>query len=274
MRSRPPASRRPSKQDDQPTGVDTGRVTFAEPVVAVHRGRDRFVTRTPGLTSRHGFSFGQHYDPARTSFGPLLASNEDLVVSGRGYDAHPHRDTEIITWVLSGSLVHIDSAGHRGVIHPGLAQRMSAGSGIVHSERNDAYAGEPTRPEAPRAPVHFVQMWLRPDQPGGPPSYAQREVPLADLDQHWVPIASGGHPEAAVTLAARGCTLWAGRLSTGGRRRLPPGDRVYLQVVRGAVDLEAAGVLAGGDAAQLVGAPGLRITAVVDAELLVWTLPR
>lgn len=242
--------------------------------MVVRRSHDRFVTRTPWLTSRHSFSFGEHYDPARIAFGPLIASNEDLVSSGHGYDAHPHRDTEIITWVLAGSLVHEDSAGHRGLLYPGLAQRLSAGSGVVHSERNDAYAHGYTGDAEVRAPVHFVQMWLRPDGPGGAPGYAQHEVPLADLDHHWVPVASGDHAEAAVGLGAKGCTLWVSRLPAGGRRRLPAGERVHLQVVRGAIELESAGVMTTGDAAELVGLPGVRAAAITDAELLAWVLPR
>src|SRR5947208_349977 len=107
--------------------------------VDVRRAGERFWTRAGWLDSRHSFSFGQHYDPANTHFGLLLVSNDDVVAPGTGFETHPHRDMEIVTWVLDGRLVHQDSAGHTGVIYPGLAQRMSAGTGILHSEKNDAW---------------------------------------------------------------------------------------------------------------------------------------
>jgi quercetin 2,3-dioxygenase len=103
----------------------------------IRRADQRFRTRTEWLDSRHSFSFGPHYDPANTHFGLLMVSNEDVVTAGTGFDTHQHRDMEIVTWVLSGALVHADSTGHSGMIHPGVAQRMSAGSGILHSEKSD-----------------------------------------------------------------------------------------------------------------------------------------
>jgi redox-sensitive bicupin YhaK (pirin superfamily) len=99
----------------------------------IRRAADRAVTTTPWLESRHSFSFGDHYDPDNTHFGLLVVNNDDLVQPDSGFDTHPHRDMEIVTWVLEGELTHRDSAGHQGVIYPGLAQRMSAGSGILHS---------------------------------------------------------------------------------------------------------------------------------------------
>ncbi len=128
--------------------------------------RRRAVTTTSWLTSRHSFSFGDHYDPDNTHHGLLLVNNDDIVAPGTGFDTHPHRDMEIVTWVLQGELAHQDSTGNRGVIYPGLAQRMSAGSGILHSEKNDS----------PTEPVHFVQMWVVPDETGISPSYQQHEI--------------------------------------------------------------------------------------------------
>ena len=137
-------------------------------MIDVRRSAERFTTETDWLTSRHSFSFGPHYDPSNVGFAVLVAHNEDVVAPGRGYDTHPHADQEIVTWVLDGSLVHEDSHGHSGVVRPGLAQLMSAGRGVLHSERNDA-------PDTDR-PTRFVQMWLRPDEAGLDPSYAQQEV--------------------------------------------------------------------------------------------------
>lgn len=123
----------------------------------VRRAGERFWTQTSWLDSRHSFSFGRHYDPQNTRHGLLLVNNDDLVQPDTGYQPHAHRDVEIITWVVQGSLVHQDSTGHRGVLHPGLVQRMSAGTGISHSENNGAMG----RPGS--EPVRFVQMWLPPD---------------------------------------------------------------------------------------------------------------
>ncbi|MFT4011772.1 MAG: pirin family protein, partial [Nocardioidaceae bacterium] len=130
-------------------------------VPRVFRAADRLRTDTPWLQSRHCFSFGDSYDPENTHHGVLLVSNDETVVAGQGFDTHPHRNTEIVTWVLRGSLVHQDSEGHSGVVYPGLVQRMSAGSGILHSERNDTYAGLPS---AGTGDVRFIQMWLQPDE--------------------------------------------------------------------------------------------------------------
>ena len=109
------------------------------PQVDVRRTDDRFKTRIDWLDSKHSFSFGHHRDPDNTHHGLLLVSNDDVVLPGAGFDTHPHRDMEIVTWVLKGSLVHQDSEGNTGVLYPGLAQRMSAGTGILHSERNDSW---------------------------------------------------------------------------------------------------------------------------------------
>ena len=130
-------------------------------MIDVRRAAERFATQTDRVTSRHSFSFGPHYDPGNVGHAVLVAHNDDVVAPGRGYDTHPHRDTEIVTWVLEGSLVHEDSHGHSGVAHPGTVQRLSAGRGIRHSETN---------PD-PEVPVHFVQMWVLPDEPGLEPGY-------------------------------------------------------------------------------------------------------
>src|SRR3954452_8142530 len=122
----------------------------------VKRAGERFATRLGWLDSKHSFSFGHHYDPANTGFGLLLVSNDDVVAPGMGFETHPHRDMEIVTWVLDGGLVHQDSIGHNGVIYPGLAQRMSAGTGILHSEKNDSWRLQGG--DAHRDPVHFIQM--------------------------------------------------------------------------------------------------------------------
>jgi quercetin 2,3-dioxygenase len=242
-----------------------------EAKIEVRRADQRFRTETDWVTSHALFSFGEHYDPTNTGFGALLVSNDEVVRAGTGYGDHPHADAEILTWVLSGSLVHADTAGHTGIVHPGLAARMSAGSGIVHAERNDAYRLDPTRPPEP---AHFVQMWVRPDTPGTPPSYQQREFAPADLGRHWLPVASGNHPDALVDLATAGATLWAAVLDAGVTRDLPTGAYGHLYVARGEVEVETVGRLHTGDALRIRGEAALAVTGLAQAELLVWTMTR
>ncbi len=182
---------------------------------------DRSLTRTPWLRSRHSFSFAAHHDPSNTHHGLLLVNNDDVVAPGTGFDTHPHRDMEIVTWVLDGSLVHQDSTGHSGVIYPGLAQRMSAGRGILHSEKNDSWT---ITGEKHSEPVHFVQMWIVPDEPGRTPQYQQREIDRELLAGGLVTIASGmpAHRDDSAITHRQPLRRTARRATTGrGRRRTP-----------------------------------------------------
>ncbi len=215
---------------------------------------------TDGVTSRHSFSFGTHYDPDDVGFAVLVAHNEDLLAPGAGYDRHPHRDLEIVTWVLEGSLVHEDDHDHSGVTTPGVVQHLSAGSGVRHSERNDA-AGV-------TGPTRFVQMWLRPDEPGLTPSYARAPVDLHGL----TPLASGVPGlDAAVHLPTAGAALHVAHLAVGETLVLPDAPRLHLFAARGWVDVEGVGRLDTGDAARLTGEGGPRVSGA--GELLVWQLP-
>jgi redox-sensitive bicupin YhaK (pirin superfamily) len=243
----------------------------SDPLLQLRRAADRFRTSSPGIETAHLFSFGAHYDPDRVGHGPLMVLNEESLLAGRGFDDHPHADAEILTWMAEGSLVHADSTGHRGVVVPGLAQRMSAGSGVVHAERNDAHTDDPSRPPVP---ARFVQMWLRPDESGLPPSYGQGEVTRTALATDWVPVAAGNHSDAAVTLGTATATLWVTVLAPGVARLLPTGPLATLFVLRGSVDLEAVGLLADGDSLLVTGEAALRATAVREAEVLVWTFAR
>ena len=244
---------------------------MSEPVLQLRRAGERFRTSGGGIDTRHLFSFGAHYDPGRVGHGPLMVLNEETLTAGRGFDDHPHADAEIVTWMLSGSLVHADSAGHSGLVVPGLAQRMSAGSGIVHTERNDAFRSDPAQPAVP---AHFVQMWLRPDVPGVPPSYAQRELDRAELGRGWRPVASGRHPDAAVTLGSAASTLWVTVLAPGVRRELPTGPLAQLFLARGGLEVEGVGRLVAGDAVEITGEAALAVTGVLEAEVLLWTMTR
>jgi redox-sensitive bicupin YhaK (pirin superfamily) len=230
-------------------------------------------TRIDWLDSRHSFSFGRHYEAGNTHHGLLLVNNDDVVAPGTGFETHPHRDMEIVTWVLRGQLVHQDSEGHSGVIYPGLAQRMSAGTGILHSEKNDAWrlTGSAEHTE----PVHFVQMWVVPDEQGIQPGYEQLEVADELLRGGLVPVASG-RPEhadaAAIRIRNRYAALHAARLSAGDTVVLPDAPYLHVFVPRGEVTLEGAGALAEGDAVRLTAVGGNRVVADSDAEVLVWEM--
>jgi quercetin 2,3-dioxygenase len=231
-------------------------------VIDVRRAADRFTTRTDWLTSRHSFSFGAHYDPSNVGFAALVAHNDDEVAVGAGYDTHPHADTEIVTWVLEGSLVHRDSLGGLHVLHPGAVQLLSAGAGILHSERNDAPgAAQPTR---------FVQMWVRPDESGLVPSYEQREVPPGDV---LVPLASGlAGVDAPVRIHTAEAVLHVARVDRGESVVLPDAPRLHVFVASGSVEMERGGRLDQGDAARLTDEGGRALTANGRAEVLVWQM--
>jgi quercetin 2,3-dioxygenase len=238
------------------------------PTVDVRRAGDRYRTRIDWLDSRHSFSFGPHYDPGNTHFGVLMVSNDDVVRAGSGFDTHPHRDMEIVTWVLDGSLVHQDSTGHSGLIHPGLAQRMSAGTGILHSEKNDA-AGE-TRD------VHFVQMWVVPDSDGVDPGYEQLDI-TPELERGELVVVASGMPkhagERAISIRQEHAALYAARLRPGAVAVLPTSPLAHLFVARGSAELEGTGPLGTGDTARVTVSEGRRVTAGPDgAEILVWEM--
>jgi redox-sensitive bicupin YhaK (pirin superfamily) len=241
--------------------------------IDIHRADGRFHTDIDWLDSRHSFSFGPHYDPANTHFGVLMVSNDDVVTAGAGFETHPHRDMEIVTWVLDGELEHRDSTGTVGIIYPGLAQRMSAGTGILHSEKNDSWRlqGGDSHTE----PVHFVQMWVVPDENGVTPGYEQKEIDHELLSGSLVPVASGMEKHrgaSAIRIANRYAALLAARLEPGQSAELPDAPYLHLFVARGEVTLEGAGPLAEGDAVRLTATGGQLVTATSPAEILVWEM--
>jgi redox-sensitive bicupin YhaK (pirin superfamily) len=229
--------------------------------VDVRRATDRFHTKIDWLDSWHTFSFSNHYDPRNTHHGLLLVHNDDVVAPGNGFGLHPHRDMEIVTWVLDGALEHRDSIGTVDVITPGLAQRMSAGSGIRHSEMNAS------RTE----PVHLLQMWVPPDTQNIEPSYEQQDVSDRYAKGGMFPLASGREPDAAITIHQRDATLWIAKLGPGETALLPDAPFVDAFVARGSVDLDGAGTLHTGDAVRLTAAGPVQVRAGDDgAELTVW----
>ncbi|MBV8177529.1 MAG: pirin family protein [Mycobacterium sp.] len=234
--------------------------------VEIRRAADRAVTNTSWLKSRHSFSFGDHYDPGNTHHGVLLVNNDDVVQPAAGFDTHPHRDMEIVTWVLDGSLAHRDSAGNSGVVYPGLAQRMSAGTGILHSEKNDSTTD----------PVRFIQMWVLPDVSGIAPSYQQHEIGDDLLDGRLVTIASGmPGRDAAITIHNRSAALHGARLRRGDSIALPAAPYLHLFVARGRLSTPAAGdeaELVEGDAVRFTASDGAGVTADEACEILVWEM--
>ncbi|HZQ85098.1 MAG TPA: pirin family protein [Acidimicrobiales bacterium] len=234
-------------------------------LVDVRPAASRFHTELGWLDSWHSFSFGPHYDAANTHHGLLLVSNDDRVRPARGFGSHSHRDMEIVTWVLSGTLEHRDSAGNHGVLYPGLAQRMSAGTGISHSEMNPS----------PTDDVHFVQMWVVPDTNGLQPGYEQRDINEA-LDRGGLhPIASGQDHDGAVVVHQRDAVLWGGRLQPGERVAVPEAAHVHVFIARGGATLDGAtldgAALDQGDAARVTDSAALSLTAEPGgAEVLIW----
>jgi quercetin 2,3-dioxygenase len=230
----------------------------------LQRAGDRALTTTPWLQSRHSFSFGDHYDPDNTHHGLLLVNNDDIVAPRTGFETHPHRDMEIVTWVLDGALAHQDSIGNRGVIYPGLAQRMSAGSGILHSEKNDSAT----------EPVHFVQMWVIPDETAITPSYQQHEVHNDLLANGLVTIASGipGHA-AAISLHNQNAALHAARMQPGDTVTAPAARYLHVFLPRGRITVEGVGDLEAGDAIRFTDTDGAALTARDhQSEVLIWEM--
>lgn len=241
------------------------------PDVTVIRADDRFVTDGDGIVSRHSFSFGPHYDPGNVGFGLLMVSNDDVVQPGSGYDTHPHRDVEIVTWVLEGALAHQDSAGNGGQVRPGLVQRMSAGRGVRHSEFNAATGRA--------GALRFVQMWVPPDTAGVDPAYAQQDVTADLLGGDLVPVVSGlrRYPDAAIGVGQSAAAMHVARPGAGASVTLPNAPFVHVYVARGEVDVDDAAEgapvrLGEGDAVRLTDEGGRTVRAVSDAELVVWEM--
>ena len=215
------------------------------------------------LQSRHSFSFADYHDPEHVHFGPLRVINEDRVAPGKGFGTHGHRDMEIVSYVLEGALAHQDSTGTSSVIRPGDVQRMSAGSGVRHSEFN-ASASEP---------VHFLQIWIIPDATGIPPSYEEKHFTTQDRRGRLCLIAAPDQADGAV-LMHQDARIHAGLFDEGEHARFAvrDGRQVYVHVARGA--LHVAGLhLEAGDGLKITDPGDLEIREAKAAEVLVFDLP-
>ena len=231
-------------------------------MLTIRKSQDRGHADHGWLNSFHSFSFAGYYDPRHMGWGNLRVINEDRIAPGTGFGAHGHRDMEIISYVLSGELAHQDSMGNVKGIPPGDVQRMSAGSGVMHSEFN----------HAPDQVTHFLQIWIEPNVRGMAPSYEQVTVPEVDKRGALRLLASPTGGPGVVRIHAD-ASLYAGLLdaSESATLVLNPGRKAYVHVVRGAVYVNGVPLLAG-DAALLADEPQVRLVQGQDAEVLVFDL--
>lgn len=229
----------------------------------IRRGNERGFADHGWLKSFHSFSFADYFDPQHVAFGPLRVINEDRVQPGAGFGTHGHRDMEIISYVLSGELAHQDSMGNGSSIRAGEVQRMSAGTGIQHSEYNGSN----------QEPLHFLQIWITPATAGLPPSYEEQRFEAAEKRGQLRLIASPDRADGSLLLH-QDARVYAGLFDGAERASLAvaSGRRVYVHVARGR--LCANGVaLAAGDALKLAGAPVLALDQGRESEVLVFDLP-
>ena len=229
------------------------------PRPSAQRGR----TRLDWLDSRHTFSFGDYHDPAYMGFGPLRVLNEDRVEPGRGFGTHGHRDMEILSFVLSGALEHRDSIGNGSVIHPGEVQRMSAGTGVMHSEHNPSSG----------APTHFLQVWILPERRGIEPGYEQRRFSDEERRGKLRLVASrdGRNGSLRIHQDARvhSVLLDAG---AGIVHDIDAGRRVWVQMARGAATIGDL-AFAAGDGAAVTESRSIGLLATEPSEIILFDLP-
>ena len=231
-------------------------------MITLRKSSDRGHADHGWLHSDHTFSFADYYDPREMGWGPLRVINEDRVQPGKGFGTHGHRDMEIISYVLSGQLQHKDSMGNGTVIRPGDVQRMSAGTGVQHSEFNPS----------PTEPVHFLQIWIQPEALGIAPGYEEKHFAPEDKQGRLRLVASRDGREGSVTIH-QNADLFASLLSPQDRvsHRIAAGRLAYLHLVKGAVRVNGV-ALKTGDAAKIEAEESLDITADEDSELLLFDL--
>jgi quercetin 2,3-dioxygenase len=231
-------------------------------MIKLRRSKDRGHTKLNWLDSRHTFSFGDYYDPQHVGFSDLRVINEDRVLPGAGFPTHSHRDMEIVTYVLEGALAHKDSTGTSSVICVGDVQRMSAGTGISHSEYN------PSQTE----PVHFLQIWIVPDKTGLAPGYEQRAFPFDERQAKWTLIASQDGRDGSVTVH-QDVDVWTARFAHGEQAtlRLKPSRHAWVQMAHGGTTLNGTHLRAG-DGAIVAQEEILEVEAVKHAEILIFDL--
>jgi quercetin 2,3-dioxygenase len=231
-------------------------------MITLRAGEERGASELDWLDSRHTFSFAEYQDPRHMGFRHLRVINEDTVRPGRGFGTHSHQDMEIVTYVLEGALEHKDSLGTGSIIRPGEVQRMSAGRGVSHSEFNHSTSEV----------VHFLQIWILPAARGIPPSYEQRAFAPAETRGRLRLVGARDGREGAVTIH-QDVSLYATRLERGERvsHALPPGRHAWVQVTRGALEVNGV-ILAAGDGAAVSDEPTLSLRAADGGEALLFDL--
>lgn len=231
-------------------------------MIQIRPGTERGVTNIGWLDSKHSFSFGHYYDPKRMAFRSLRVINDDLIAPGGKFGRHPHDNMEILTWVLTGSVVHEDSTGARGEIRPGDAQKMSAGTGIYHSEANGSATDT----------LHLLQIWIQPERDGLTPEYQQTHFPAAERTDRLRLIAARDGREGSIVMH-QDVSIYDALLTPGARveQALDPARYAWVQVAKGAVTLNEAELKAG-DAAAISGEKLLQLTARESSEVLVFDL--
>ncbi len=232
-------------------------------MLEIRQSHERGTADFGWLKSHHSFSFGQYYDPRHTGYGPLLVINDDQVEGGQGFGAHGHRDMEIISYVLEGALAHKDSMGNGSVLRPGDVQRMSAGTGVRHSEFNHSAT----------EPVHFLQIWIQPAQTGISPGYEEKHFDADAKRGQLRLIASPDGADGSVRIH-QNARLYASLLSAGERveHAVAAQRRVYVHVVRGSVSVNGTR-LNGGDAAKIDNEATVTLSDAKEAEILLFDLP-
>jgi redox-sensitive bicupin YhaK (pirin superfamily) len=227
-------------------------------MLTIRRATDRMHTQIGWLDSRHTFSFGEHHDPRYMGFRALRVINEDRVAPGKGFGTHSHRDIEILSCVLEGALQHQDSLGNGSIIKPGDIQRMTAGTGVLHSEQNASNS----------EPVHFLQIWIQPDRQRLQPGYQQRAFPAEDRNGRLTLLASRDGRENSVTIH-QDIALYSAALEAGDcvSHALSRGRHAWIQVARGEIRLNNKALRAG-DGAAFVDEPAVELDATGPAEVL------
>jgi quercetin 2,3-dioxygenase len=228
-------------------------------MIQIRTSEERGHVQLGWLDTRHTFSFDQYYDPKHMGFGPLRVINEDIVAPGKGFGMHPHRDMEILTWILDGSLEHRDSMGSGSVIRPGDLQHMTAGTGLMHSEFNPSST----------SPVHLLQIWIEPDRRGLKPSYEQHRFARTDLEGGFNLVAG---KEAVLTIH-QDARLYVAQLKKDeiAEHKLDSARKAWAQVARGTVEINGR-VLKSGDGAAVDGESKLNCRATSDSEVLLFDL--
>lgn len=235
-------------------------MTAREATFEIQRSAQRAHFDHGWLDTYHSFSFADYHDPGNVHWGVLRVFNDDRVAPGGAFGMHPHRDMEIVTYVLSGSLVHEDSMGNRGVVGPGGVQYMSAGTGVRHSEANAS------EDEA----LHFVQMWVLPERQGMAPQYGQKDFSFDARRGNWLPVASGVHGLQSPISIGQSAAFFVLRLEGGSAARAFGSDRLgFLFVAEGEVHANGA-TLSSGDAVRFSGVDRLDVSGA--GELLLWDL--